>query len=123
MNNYKEEKNFINKNLYKIPEIIEYKSFPFSAEELKKYNKLYNKGAEIILKDFERMSKLKIEYNIKYLEAKIKIDKLSQWQGFFISVLMIVGAVICGILQQAIIGSALAGATTLGIIKAILPKK
>ena len=109
---------------YKINnENLEYKSFPIKAKELEKYNSLYPKASKIILKDFERNSIHKIEYQKKQLEAQIKLDKISQWQGFFVSIFMIVSALICGISGKEIIATALIGASSLGLVKAILPIK
>ena len=81
---------------------MEYKSFPIKARELEKYNSLYPKAAKIILQDFERMSINKVEYQKRSLEAKIKMDKLAQWQGFIFCLLMIISAVISQIAFLAI---------------------
>lgn len=102
---------------------MEYKSFPIKAKELEKYNSLYPKAAKIILQDFERMSINKIEYQKKSLEAKIKIDKLAQWQGFIACLVMVIGAVICGYLKQDITASILVSVSAIGLVKAILPIK
>lgn len=103
--------------------INEYKSFPIKAKELERYNKLYPKAAKIILQDFERTSISKVEYNKKSLEAQINIDKLSQWQGFFVSIITIFSAVICGIFNQQVVASTLVGVSAIGLVKAILPIK
>lgn len=102
---------------------LEHKSFPIKAKELERYNKLYPQAAKIILKEFEQSSREKIEYNRKNLEAKIVLDKLSQWQGFFVSLTMVCGAVICGICGQSMIAGTLVGVSAIGIVKAILPYK
>lgn len=112
------------KNQYKSTDLeIEYKSFPIKAKDLEKYNALYPKAAKIILKDFERISISKVEYKKRFLEAQIKIDRLAQWQGFIVSIIMIIGAVICGIFNQEVVASALIGVSALGLVKAILPIK
>ncbi|MDD2840386.1 MAG: hypothetical protein PHY80_04675 [Rickettsiales bacterium] len=102
---------------------LEYKSFPIKVKDLEKFNTLYPKATKIILKDFERISINKIEHQKKQLEAQIKLDKLSQWQGFFVSLCMIISALICGILGKEIIATALIGISSLGLVKAILPFK
>ena len=102
---------------------MEYKSFPIKARELEKYNSLYPKAAKIILQDFERMSINKVEYQKRSLEAKIKMDKLAQWQGFIVCLFMIIGAVICGYLKQEITASILVSVSAIGLVKAILPTK
>lgn len=104
-------------------EKLEYKSFPIKAKELEKYNNLYPKASKIILQDFERNSIHKVEYQNQQLQAQIKLDKISQWQGFFVSIFMIISALICGILGKEIIATALIGASSLGLVKAILPIK
>lgn len=102
---------------------LEYKSFPIKAKDLEKYNTLYPKATKIIMQDFERISLNKIEHQQKQLEAQIKLDRLSQWQGFFASICMIISALICGILGKEIIATALIGVSGLGLVKAILPFK
>ena len=102
---------------------MEYKSFPIKARELEKYNSLYPKAAKIILQDFERMSINKVEYQKRSLEAKIKMDKLAQWQGFIVCLFMVIGAVICGYLKQEITASILVSVSAIGLVKAILPTK
>lgn len=102
---------------------IEYKSFPIKAKDLEKYNSLYPKAAKIILQDFERTSICKAEYQKKSLEAQIKIDKLAQWQGFIVSIIMIISAVFCGFFGQEVVASTLVGVSSLGLVKAILPSK
>lgn len=102
---------------------MEYKSFPIKAKDLEKYNSLYPKAAKIILQDFERTSINRVEYQKTYLDAKIKMDKLAQWQGFIVCLVMIFGAVICGYLRQEITASILVGVSAIGLVKAILPIK
>ena len=102
---------------------MEYKSFPIKAKDLEKYNSLYPKAAKIILQDFERMSINKVEYQKKSLDAKIKIDKLAQWQGFIVCLIMIFSAVICSYLNQPIVASTFIGVSAIGLAKAILPIK
>ena len=102
---------------------IEYKSFPIKAKDLEKYNSLYPKAAKIILQDFERVSINKIEYQKKSLDAKIKIDKLAQWQGFIVCLIMIFSAVVCSYLNQQIVASTFIGVSAIGLVKAILPLK
>lgn len=102
---------------------MEYKSFPIKAKDLEKYNSLYPKAAKIILQDFERMSINKVEYQKKSLDAKIKIDKLAQWQGFVVCLIMIFSAVICSYLNQPIVASTFIGVSAIGLVKAILPIK
>ncbi len=102
---------------------LEYKSFPIKAKDLEKYNSLYPKAAKIILQDFERMSIERVEYQRKSLEAQIKIDKLAQWQGFIVSIVMIISAVFCGFFGQEVVASTLVGVSSLGLVKAILPSK
>lgn len=102
---------------------LEYKSFPIKAKDLEKYNSLYPKAAKIILQDFERMSIERVEYQRKSLEAQIKIDKLAQWQGFIVSIVMIISAVFCGFFGQEVVASTLVGVSSLGVVKAILPSK
>lgn len=119
-----EENKIINKIRKKYgSSILEYKSFPIKAKDLEKYNSLYPKAAKIILQDFERMSISKVEYQKKSLEAQIKIDKLAQWQGFIVSITMIIGAVFCGYFKQEIVASTLVGVSAIGLVKAILPSK
>lgn len=102
---------------------LEYKSFPIKVKDLERYNQLYPKATKIIMQDFERISINKVEHQKQQLEAQIKLDKLSQWQGFFVSICMIISALICGILGKEIIASALIGVSSLGLVKAILPFK
>lgn len=102
---------------------LEYKSFPIRVKDLEKYNTLYPKAAKIIIQDFERISLNKVEHQKRQLEAQIKLDRLSQWQGFFASICMIISALICGILGKEIIATALIGISGLGLVKAILPFK
>ena len=102
---------------------MEYKSFPIKAKDLEKYNSLYPKASKIILQDFERMSINKVEYQKKSLDAKIKIDKLAQWQGFVVCLIMIFSAVICSYLNQPIVASTFIGVSAIGLVKAILPIK
>ena len=118
------EDKVINKAKQKLEEnIVEYKSFPIKAKELEKYNSLYPKAAKIILQDFERISIAKAEYQKKSLEAQINIDKLAQWQGFIVCIVMIISAVICGFFKQEVVASTLVGVSALGLVKAILPIK
>ena len=93
------------------------------AEELEKYSNLHPKFVEILLKDFERNSKLREKCNKDMLKAQIELDRKSQNHGFFVSILMIIGAMFCAYYKQTIIGSALVGVSVLGIIKALLPNK
>lgn len=102
---------------------LEYKSFPISVKDLEKYNNLYPKAAKIILQDFERISLGRVEHQRKALEAKISLDRLCQWQGFAVSVIMIIGAVICGYFKQEIVAGTLVGVSALGLVRAILPSK
>ena len=102
---------------------LEYKSFPIKAKDLEKYNSLYPKAAKIILQDFERMSIERVEYQRKSLEAQIKIDKLAQWQGFIVSIVMIISEVFCGFFGQEVVASTLVRVSSLRIVKAILPSK
>ncbi len=111
----------IRKQIEKAP--LEYKSFPIKVKDLERYNTLYPKATKIIMQDFERISINKIEHQKKQLEAQIKLDKLSQWQGFFVSLCMITSALICGILGKEIVATALIGVSGLGLVKAILPLK
>ena len=102
---------------------MEYKSFPIKAKDLEKYNSLYPKAAKIILQDFERISINKVEYQKKSLEAKIKLDKLAQWQGFIVCLIMIFSAVFCSFINQTIVASTFIGVSAIGLVKAILPIK
>ena len=102
---------------------LEYKSFPIKARDLEKYNTLYPKAAKIILQDFERVSIGKVEYQKRSQEAQISIDKLAQWQGFIVCIVMIVSAVFCGFFGQEIVASTLVGVSAIGLVKAILPIK
>ena len=103
--------------------LLEYKSFPIRAKELEKYNILYPKAAKIILQDFERVSINKIEQQKKSLEAQISMDRLSQWQGFIVSLVMIISAVVCGFFGKELVATTLIGVSALGLVKAILPYK
>ncbi|HSQ97906.1 MAG TPA: hypothetical protein VLL98_04265 [Rickettsiales bacterium] len=119
-----QEKKFIEKIKKQIENApLEYKSFPIKVKDLERYNQLYPKATKIILQDFERISINKVEHQKQQLEAQIKLDKISQWQGFFVSIFMIISALICGILGREIIASALIGVSSLGLVKAILPFK
>ncbi len=102
---------------------MEYKSFPIKAKDLEKYNSLYPKAAKIILQDFERMSINKVEYQKKSLDAKIKMDKLAQWQGFIVCLVMIFSAVFCSYFNQPLVASTFIGVSAIGLVKAILPIK
>ena len=102
---------------------LEYKSFPIKAKDLEKYNTLYPKAAKIILQDFERMSIGRVEYQKRSLEAQITMDKLAQWQGFIVCIVMIISAVFCGFFGQELVASTLVGVSALGLVKAILPTK
>lgn len=104
-------------------DLLEYKSFPIRAKELEKYNILYPKAAKIILQDFERVSINKIEQQKKSLEAQISMDRLSQWQGFIVSLVMIISAVVCGFFGKELVATTLIGVSALGLVKAILPYK
>lgn len=104
-------------------QITRYKGPIPPAKELERYNKLYPKAAEIILKDFERISQYRLGHNKTVLDAQIKLDKIAQWQGFLVSILMILGAILCAFLKQNGIGVALVGVSALGIVKALLPRK
>lgn len=118
------EEKIIKKAKQKLEEnMLEYKSFPIKAKDLEKYNNLYPKAAKIILQDFERMSITKADYQKKSLEAQINIDRLAQWQGFIVCIVMIISAVICGFFKQEIVASTLVGVSALGLVKAILPSK
>ena len=103
--------------------LLEYKSFPIRAKELEKYNILYPKAAKIILQDFERVSINKIEQQKKSLEAQISMDRLSQWQGFIVSLVMIISAVVCGFFGKELVATTLIGVSALGLVKAIFPYK
>jgi len=102
---------------------LEYKSFPIKVKDLERYNTLYPKATKIIMQDFERISINKVEHQKNQLEAQIKLDRLSQWQGFILSICMIASALICGILGKEIIATALISVSGLGLVKAILPFK
>lgn len=119
-----EENKIVEKTRKKIEQnLMEYKSFPIKAKDLEKYNSLYPKAAKIILQDFERISLETIEHRKKSLEAKISMDKLAQWQGFAVSIVMILSAVACGFCGQEIVASTLVGVSAIGLVKAILPLK
>jgi uncharacterized membrane protein len=87
-------------------------------EWIERFTKVYPDAARCIFETFEKTA----EHNRLLALKQTKIVGISQWHGFFATLAIIIGAIICALFDKKEVALALLGISLVGIIEYLIRK-